>query len=180
MTHADSQPSVRTLNRILILGPGGAGKSTLAKKLADKFGLPLIHLDQHYWQPGWVPMDSERWSMTIAELTARERWIMDGNFARFLDARLEVADLVVFLDVNRRRSLWGAFTRVLKQSGQVRSDMAPGCPERFDAEFFLWLWNFPRDSKPELESAFARHSETPVVRLRSRKAVDAWLAGVAE
>jgi len=168
------------MTRILILGPGGAGKSTLSKKLAEKLGLPLIHLDQHHWQPGWVPMDPDKWPAVIAELTARDSWVMDGNYASALDRRLEVADLAVFLDFNRWKSLWGALTRVLKQSGQVRSDMAPGCPERFDAEFFLWLWNFPRDSRPELKAAFARHPETPVVRLTSRKAVEAWLAVVAD
>lgn len=164
------------MKRILILGPGGAGKSTLAKKLAAKLGLPLIHLDQHYWQPGWVPMEPEKWPDVIADLTARDSWVMDGNYAGALDQRLEVADLAVFLDFNRWKSLWGTFTRVLKQSGQVRSDMAPGCPERFDAEFFIWLWNFPRDSKPDLEAALARHPGTRVVRLTSRREVDRWLA----
>lgn len=163
------------MKRILILGPGGAGKSTLSKKLAEKLGLPLIHLDQHHWQPDWVPMEAERWAEVIAELTERDKWVMDGNYASALDRRLEAADLAIFLDVSRWKSLWGAFTRVLKQSGQVRSDMAPGCPERFDAEFFIWLWNFPRDSKPELESAFARYPQTPVVRLSSRRAVQQWL-----
>ncbi len=179
MTHADSKPPVATLNRILILGPGGAGKSTLARKLAERLDLPLIHLDQHYWQPGWVPMDADKWPDVVADLTARDRWVMDGNFGGTLHLRLPRADLVVFLDVNRWQSLWGAFTRVLKQSGQVRSDMAAGCPERFDPEFFIWLWNFPRDSKPELEAAFARHPQTQVVRLRSRNAVGKWLGALS-
>lgn len=167
---------LRPMQRILILGPGGAGKSTLAKRLAARHGLPLIHLDQHYWQPGWVPMDEARWRETIAGLCARDRWVMDGNFGGSLDLRLPRADLVVYLDVARWRSLWGAFTRAVKQSGQVRSDMAPGCPERFDPGFFAWLWRFPRDTRPLLEAALARHPDTPVVRLTSRKQVEAWLA----
>lgn len=163
------------MKRILILGPGGAGKSTLAKKLAEKLDLPIVHLDQHYWQPDWMPMDESRWPNVVADLTAGDRWVMDGNFGGTLDLRLPRADLAVFLDVGRWQSLWGAFTRVIKQSGQVRSDMAPGCPERFDAEFFIWLWNFPRDTRPELEKILARHPDTPVMRLSSRREIQHWL-----
>ena len=59
---------------------------------------------------------------------------------------------------------------------KVRSDMAPGCPERFDAEFFIWLWNFPRDTRPLLEEALARHPDTTVVRLRSRTKIDEFVS----
>lgn len=168
----------KPMRRIMVIGPGGAGKSTLSKALAAKLDLPLIHLDKHYWQPGWVPMTEDHWPAAVEELAARETWVMDGNFAATFDIRMPRTDLVVFLDFGRWASLWGAFTRVLKQSGQVRSDMAPGCPEKFDAAFFVWLWNFPRDTRPTLTDALERYPQVPVVRLTSRRAIQRWLAAI--
>lgn len=66
------RPWSHPMQRILIIGPGGAGKSTLARALAAKRNLPVIHLDQHQWLPGWVNMDDDLWHTTVRELTARE------------------------------------------------------------------------------------------------------------
>lgn len=169
---------METPQRILILGPGGAGKSTLARQLASRLDLPLIHLDQHHWQPGWVPMEEDRWPGAVEALSARERWVMDGNYAASLPMRLSRADLVIVLEASRLKSIWRAFTRVVKTFGRVRPDMAPGCPERFSLEFFVWLWNFPRDTKPQLEDVLARHGVSrKIIRLRTDSDIRAFLHG---
>jgi adenylate kinase family enzyme len=167
------------MQRILIIGPGGAGKSTLARALAAKLNLPVIHLDQHQWLPGWVNMDKGLWHTTVRELTARESWVMDGNYADSLDVRLPRADLVIVLEASRFKCIWRAFTRVLRSCGRTRPDMAAGCPERFNLEFFVWLWNFPRDTQPGLDAVVAAHAAPDkIVRLRSESAVADFLSGI--
>jgi adenylate kinase family enzyme len=69
------------MRRVLILGGSGAGKSTLARILGERTGLPVIHLDQHYWRRGWVMPTPEAWKAQVAELVTRPAWVMDGNFA---------------------------------------------------------------------------------------------------
>ena len=76
------------LRRVLVIGPGGAGKSTFAARLAQRTGLPLIHLDQHYWRAGWVEPSNDEWLAKVDELVASERWIMDGNFGGTMERRL--------------------------------------------------------------------------------------------
>ena len=66
--------------RILILGCGGAGKSTLARRLGAATGLPVVHLDGLYWQPGWVAMERAAWRRTVENEIAKDAWIIDGNF----------------------------------------------------------------------------------------------------
>ena len=120
------------MERILVLGPCGAGKSTLAAKLGEKLGLPVIHLDREYWRPGWVEPEPTVWAAQVEELIARPRWVMDGNYGGTLARRLERAQLAINLDFPRRvffpRIMW----RLLTNLGRTRPDMAEGCPERFD------------------------------------------------
>ncbi len=68
------------MRRILLVGPGGAGKSTLARRLSERLGLSLVHLDALYWRPGWVEPPKDVWRRMVEELLRDEAWVMDGNF----------------------------------------------------------------------------------------------------
>ena len=71
------------MQRVLVLGCSGAGKSTFSRRLARATDLPLVELDYAFWQPGWVKTPREQWLMTAAALAAEPRWIMDGNYYRW-------------------------------------------------------------------------------------------------
>jgi len=76
----------------------GAGKSTFSRALSAKTGLPVIHLDVHFWKPGWLKPSEDEWRDKQRSLLAGEEWIVDGNYHATLEDRLERADTVVFLD----------------------------------------------------------------------------------
>ena len=84
--------------RVLVTGMAGSGKSTFSRSLAAKTGLPVIHLDLHFWKPGWVAPSEREWREKQRGLLAGDAWIADGNYHETLDLRLERADTVVFLD----------------------------------------------------------------------------------
>ncbi|WP_133571667.1 hypothetical protein [Maritalea mobilis] len=86
------------MQRIAILGCSGSGKSTLARKLGAALDLPVVHMDQHYFSPGWVEPDHDDWRTTVATLCAEDKWVMDGNYSKTHDIRLPRADLIIFLD----------------------------------------------------------------------------------
>ena len=135
--------------------------------LARKTGLPIIHLDTEFWQPGWTITPREPWRAKVAELVAREAWIMDGSYGASLDLRLPRADTVVWFDYPRRVCLCRALWRVATTYGQVRADLAPGCPEKFDLEFLRYIWDFNTKSRPQIAAALAQHgthARTVVVR----------------
>lgn len=89
------------MQRVLVIGSGGSGKSTVAKEIARRLRLPLVHLDALYWQPGWRATQKSAWERVVHELIVAPSWVMDGNYGGTLDVRLARCDTVVFLDVPR-------------------------------------------------------------------------------
>ncbi|MBH8565262.1 DNA topology modulation protein [Nostoc sp. CENA67] len=138
------------MKKIMIIGSGGAGKSTLARELGSILGLEVIHLDTLYWNPGWVETPKPEWQSIIQDLTLRESWIMDGNYSGTLDIRLAIADTVIFLDLKRLLCLWRVIKRSWQYAGQSRPDMASGCPERLTWEFLNFVWTYPSTRRPHI------------------------------
>ena len=169
------------MRRVIVIGSGGAGKSTLARQIGERTGLPVIHLDAHYWRAGWVATPRDEWVRTVERMTAGEAWVMDGNYGGTLDLRLAAADTVVFLDLPRTVALWGAIRRRLThRGGRVRPDMAAGCPEQVGWEFIRWIWRYPRDRRPGvLRKLRAVEHRKRVVILRSRADVRRFVASLA-
>ena len=138
------------MKRILIIGSGGAGKSTFSLKLQKALQLPLIHLDRHYWKVGWVESSKEEWALKVKDLVKGESWIMDGNYSGTLHIRVPEADTVIFLDFPNWKCVYRVLKRVVQGLWRTRPDMAEGCRERFDWEFVRYVWNYPKRSRPKV------------------------------
>lgn len=137
--------------RIVILGPCGAGKSTLARRIGERLGLPVVHLDRFNWNPGWVQTEASRFREQVAEAVKWDTWVMDGNYTGgHLDLRLSRSHAVVWLDLPRYIYFPRAVWRAIKYYGRAREDIGPGCPERIDVPFLKdWVWTYPTRARPE-------------------------------
>ena len=167
------------MERIMIIGCGGAGKSTLARALGEKTGLPVVHLDQIWWAPGnWQHVSQEEFDAALMLEIEKERWILDGNFNRTLELRLERCDTVVYLDFSRFRCLFGWMGRVIKNWGHARPDMAEGCAEWFDPEMAGWIWNFNRENRRRYYELLNSLEGKRVYILKNRRAVRRFLESV--
>ena len=162
------------MERVLIIGCGGAGKSHLARQLAAITGLPVIHLDAEYWLPGWVEPPRAEWRQRIRGFSQSRRWIIDGNYGGTLEQRLADADTVFFLDFPTLTCLYGISERLIRYRGRTRPDMTPGCPEHFDWEFLLYVLSFRRHSRLHVLDAL-RGFKGELVTLTSRRAVNRYL-----
>lgn len=122
------------MRRVLIIGNAGAGKSSFAKKLAEKTGLPLVHLDKLYWHGNWEHLSREEFDTAMQTELEKDAWIIDGNFNRTLPHRLKYCDTVFFFDLPTVTCLWGITKRVFTHHGKVRPDMGGNCKEYFDKQ----------------------------------------------
>ena len=163
------------MERILIIGCGGAGKSTLARKLGELTGLPVVHLDQLFWHPGWVESSPGEIDEKIRQVLEQPRWIMDGNYNRTLPLRLEYCDTVIYLDFSRFACLMGVAKRVLTTYGTVRPDMGEGCPERFDPDFLKWVWNFNKTKREKYYRMLNEAEGIEKIVLKNRRMVKRFL-----
>ena len=163
------------MKRIAVVGCAGSGKTTLALELGRVTGLPVIHLDAHYWRPGWVEPAREEWIAQHLALLTGPEWIADGNYGSTLDARFRLADTVIDMNARRLVCLARVIGRAWRHRGFRRPDV--GCTERLDLGFLLYLLRFPERSRPRLEHALtqARLRGVNVVSLHGGREVAAYL-----
>lgn len=150
------------VRRVVILGRGGAGKSTLAVALGARTGLPVVELDSVFWRAGLTPTPADEWRRVQRELVARDAWILDGDLGPYdaLDVRLARADTVVLLDFGLARCAWRALRR-----------------SRENLDFWRWLITYRRRERPRLLTAIREHAPGATLRvLRDPHAVAEFLS----
>lgn len=151
------------MQRVIVLGRGGAGKSTAARRLGELVGLPVIELDKLFWQPGLTPWPKAKWASVQQALAKQPRWIMDGDLGSYdvLPVRLAAADTVLLLDF----PLWLCLWRALRRD-----------KERWD--FWWWLITWGWLERPKILCILARHQTLNLHTLRSPKDLERFLAGI--
>ena len=143
----------------MIVGQPGSGKSTLARALGEITGLPVFHMDMLHWQPGWVPRPlAEKIPMAHA-IEAGPRWIFEGGLSATYENRLARADTLVVLDVPLWRRAWRVFWRTLRDHGKTRPDLPENCPEKFDPEFWSYIWRTRRSGRDRMLALIGKAHE---------------------
>lgn len=167
------------MKKIMVIGSGGAGKSTFSRRLGDITGIEVIHLDKLHWLPGWTEPPKAEWRKIIEKNLAKDAWITDGNFGSTIEPRLEKCDTAILLDLPRAVCVYRALKRSLKYRGTTRPDMGAGCNEKFDLEFLRWIWNFPKKDKPRIEEKLKRFEDkVKIIRLKSNREIEEFFAGL--
>jgi len=157
------------MERVILLGCGGAGKSTMARAMGEKTGLPVVHLDQIFWRENWQSISKEEFDRLLQLELEKPRWIIDGDYGRTLPHRLKYCDTAIFLDYPRWQCVLGVIKRIITTYGHSRPDMAPGCKERLDWEFLTWVWNWRKNKRQKLLDALNEAECVRVIILKNRR-----------
>lgn len=188
-TLAPSSPPPTSLaalgQRIVVLGVTGSGKSTLSAELARRLGAPCIELDAFNWEPNWTTAPPEVFRERVAQATAGDAWVVDGNYRQAHDLIWPRAQTIIWLDYSLaviyarllRRTLWRTLTQVELWSGNR---------ERLWEQFFtrdsLFLWAVTQQPKHRREYPLIpsrpEYAHATFIRLRSPRATTRWLAAL--
>lgn len=163
------------------MGSPGSGKSTFAHRLSRITGIPVVSLDALYWKPGWKPSDAAEFETRVTEAIRLPRWIIDGDYTWWGgDLRRSAADAVVWFDLPRRTCMIGIASRIVTSYGRVRPEMAMGCPERIDVEFFRYVWRYRGAQRPKLlQYLEGLRPDQAVVCFTARAQADRYLTNLA-
>lgn len=164
------------MKKVALIGSGGSGKSTLARSLGEKLNIEVYHLDAFFWKPNWTPTSKEEQSKVQNELVNKEEWIIDGNYNGTMDIRLNAANIIIFVDINRVICIYRVFKRMIRYRGQSRPDMAEGLNERLDFAFLKWIWDYPKTKKPVILKKLRQlPNDKKVIILKTPKEVQIFL-----
>ena len=159
-----------SFQKILVIGCPGSGKSTFSRALAEQTGLPLYHLDMLYWNADKTTVSRDIFDERLQEILQKDAWIIDGNYARTMEKRLQFCDTVFFLDLSTEVCLESIRARI----GKPRSDM-PWVETEEDTEFMGYVSAFLKEQRPNILTLLQKYSHLNIVVFHSREEVDAYL-----
>jgi adenylate kinase family enzyme len=159
------------MERIVIIGCPGSGKSTLARALGEKLNLTVVHLDRLWWTKDQQHTSREEFDARLENALKLDCWIIDGNYSRTMDTRLQRCDTIIYLDFSRWSCLWG----VLQRATFRKRDIAAGNPKRLDWEFVKYIWNFNKNNRVLNATRIAKNKHAKAIVLKNRKEVKQFL-----
>lgn len=169
--------------KFALIGYSGCGKSTLAKFLGENYEIPVLHLDQVHWLPGWEEQEPEKEQETVKEFMDRtSQWVIDGNYRSLeFERRMEEADKILFFSFNRFACLFRAIKRFFENRGRTRESMTEGCEEKIDWEFIRWILRDGRTKKhKDWYARVIRCYPKKVIIIKNQKELDAFYCKIKQ
>lgn len=166
------------MDRVLIVGCPGAGKSTFARALAKKTKLPLYHLDYYYHQKQYnYESNKQAWITKVQQLAAKDRWIIEGNYHSSYEQRIPKSDTLIFMDMPPWLSTWSVLKRRVQYRNKKRDEMPDEWKEKLDPFFFKYVLLFRIKSRKNVTDGIEKykHNNLNIIHFKTRKVAYQWL-----
>ena len=159
------------MKKVIVIGCPGSGKTTFAEKLNKRTGLPLFHLDAIWHKPDRTHVSREEYDERLAEILELEEWIIDGNYSRTLEVRMQASDTIFLFDLPTEVCIQGATDRL----GKARYDV-PWIDTELDPQFKKEMEEFPEKTLPRIYELLEKYKENrQVVIFKSRTQAEEYL-----
>jgi adenylate kinase family enzyme len=163
------------MERIIVIGCPGSGKSTLSRRLREITGLPLFYLDMIFHKEDRTTVSREEFDERLNEILVDDKWIIDGNYLRTMEVRVERADTVIWLDYPTSLCLEG----IKERKGKKREDM-PWVEIEFDEEFIEFVKGFNEHSRPKIIEILEKYRDKSIYVFTSREETEEFLQSLKD
>lgn len=161
-------------NRISIIGGPGSGKTTLSNILSKKYNIPVTHIDGIHHLKDWKVRDKAERDKIILDIVSKDKWIIDGTYHDTLKKRLEVSDLIIWLDYSSITMVKGIIKRYLKNPGKEKEEI-PGCKERLNFNFIKYVMRYNKNKRHYIIDSLKNINENKVIIFKKQKDLNKWL-----
>ncbi len=158
-------------SKIIILGCPGSGKSTFARKLHCRTNIPLIHLDNLWWNADRTHITREEFDRKLMAILQGDQWIIDGDYSRTYELRFRFCDTVIFLDFDENTCMNGIRERV----GTPRDDI-PWTARELDSELVESVRNYHITNRPRIYRLLEQYPQTQRIIFKTRLQAEQWLS----
>ena len=160
------------MKKVIVIGCAGSGKSVFSRSFAQKTGLPLYHLDNIWWREDGTNADRADFDAALGEILAKDAWIIDGNYQRTMEWRMQECDTVIFFDIPTKDCLDGIRAR----KGSARPDMPwKDAPEDDDEQFMEFIRNYNENNRPRVIELLEKHNDKRIITFTSRAEADEFI-----
>lgn len=160
------------MKKVIVIGCAGSGKSVFSRSFAQKMGLPLYHLDNIWWREDGTNVERDEFDRVLGEILQRDEWIIDGNYQRTMEWRIQAADTVIFFDLDTETCLDGIKAR----KGKIRPDMPwKDAPEDDDTEFVQYIRDYNENNRPRVLELLEKYSDKNIIIFNSREQADEFI-----
>ena len=159
------------MQKVIVIGCPGSGKSTFSRALSQITGLPLTHLDMLYWNADKTTVERSVFIERLSEVLQKDAWIIDGNYSSTMELRMQECDTVFFLDYPADICL----QEVKDRRGEPRPDM-PWVETEEDTEFLEYIQNFYKENRPQVLELLQKYSHKAIYVFHNRTEADVFLS----
>src|SRR5437764_9455634 len=164
------------MEKIVIIGSPGAGKSTLARELDPILKINVLHLDRLFWECGWKAKTREKRIDILQKRVMEKQWIIEGTYLHISELHLNAADTIIFLDTSPLCCLWRLIKRHREYRRRSRRDIPEGCTDKLTLFRMLKVLTFPLHGRRTIKQTLLNYNSKQIFRLRSGKEVKDFLA----
>lgn len=161
-------------NRISIIGGPGSGKTTLSNILSKIYNLPVTHIDSIHHLKDWKVRDKSERDKIILDIVSKDKWIIDGTYHDTLKKRLEVSDLIIWLDYSSISMTKGVIKRYLKNPGKEKEEI-PGCKERLNFKFIKYVMKYNKNKRHYIVDSLETINKDKILVFKKQKHLNNWL-----
>ena len=158
------------MNKIIVIGPSGSGKSEFSRKLNKILNIDIYHLDNIFWNSDKTHITREEFDIKLNDILSKDRWIIDGDYSRTYEIRFMNADTIFYLDYPLDVCLEGAKSRI----GKKRDDL-PWIEDEFTQEFKEWIINWHNTTNPMVEVLINKYKNKNIIIFKNRDEANSYL-----